>query len=124
MPILEVEIVTRPGEELSPSLAASLADEVAAIFGSPPGGTWVRLRRLSQSDYAENSGGPPEGISPVFVTVLQAHPPSIPDRSSEAERLAAAIATVCNRPTANVHVLYLPPAVGRMAFGGNLILEE
>jgi len=111
MPILDVELVGEPPAD--GDLARRLADAAGVVLKTPPGKTWVRLRFLS--DYAENGGGPPAGIRPVFVSVLTA------DASKDsAEALATAIAEACGRSAENVHILYEPPARGRIAFGGKL----
>ena len=120
MPVLEVEIVLRPSEILPPGLAADLAERAGQVFHASPGTTWVRLRSLDPGFYAENGGGPPDGISPVFVAVLLRTLPGMEQRRVEAARLAAAVALACARPVENVHILYLPEGAGRMAFGGEL----
>ena len=40
---------------------------------------------------------------------------------SHFEELTEAVARVCDRPQENVHLQYLPPGVGRVAFGGQLV---
>ena len=120
MPVLEVEIVLQPGETLPPGLAADLAESAGQVFLAGPGKTWVRLRSLDPGNYAENGGGPPEGVFPVFVAVLKHTLPGMEQRRVEAARLAAAVAAACNRPVENVHILYLPEGAGRVAFGGEL----
>lgn len=116
MPILEVEIVTLPGEEIRPELARALADRVGAMFGSAPGNVWVRLRLLPPEQYAENqSTNPPY---PVFVTILKALWPA--NLAQEVAQLTKVIAEVCGRDPTHVHVIYLPEALGRVAFGGKL----
>lgn len=121
MPILDVEIVVPPGEVLDPGLARVLADRAGEVLGMPSGRTWVRLRTLPRDRYAENGGGPPAGVCPVFVTVLKARFPTPEELPDEVSRLTTAVAKACQRPGANVHVLYLPEARGRIAFGGNLV---
>lgn len=121
MPILEVELVLRPDEVIAAGLAALIADRAAAVFGAAPGRTWVRLRTLPPSHYAEDSGGPPPGVSPVFVTVLHARLPGAAALAEEARQLAETIAAACDRPTDNVHVFYQPDGAGRVAFGGKLV---
>jgi len=49
MPILDVEVVTAPGERLRDTLAKELAEIAGPILGSEPGGTWVKLRPLPQT---------------------------------------------------------------------------
>lgn len=120
MPILDVEIITRPGEPINPHLAIELANRVGAIFGSPPGSTWVKVHPLANENYAENDDHPHGDIYPVFVSVLKSKLPSPSDLQKEASQLTAAIAQVCNRPAENVHILYLPEGTGRIAFGGQI----
>jgi len=122
MPILDIEIVLRPGEALPPSLAADLAAAAAEAMGASPGRTWVKLSRFAAEDYAEDGAGPAEPVYPIFVRVLKAQRPMGAELQVEALRLTEAIARACNRPGANVHVLYEPHAEGRLAFGGQLVL--
>lgn len=120
MPILDVEIVRPPGEKSDAGLAAALAEAAGEVFDSLPGRTWVKLRYISAEQYAENGGGPPAGVSPVFVTVLKAQWKD-ENVAREVAELTEAIAGKCGRPAENVHVLYAPPAAGRIAFGGRLV---
>lgn len=121
MPILDVEIVCPPGEEIPRGMSAAIADAAASVFGTPAGHTWVRLRRLSQKFYSENGCGPDPGVRPVFVHVLKATLPPEAELEMEVSALAGAVARSCNRPIENVHVVYDPPLVGRIAFGGRLL---
>jgi phenylpyruvate tautomerase PptA (4-oxalocrotonate tautomerase family) len=121
MPILEIEIIVAEGEAVDPSLAPSLADAAGEVFGTVAGQTWVRVRALERSGYAENGGGPPEGIYPVFARVLLADPPQGEELRLQIHRLTLAIAKVCTRPPENVHLFYEPSARGRGAFGGKLV---
>jgi len=123
MPILDVQIVLRPGEELPPNLASAIADAAAPVFGAPPGNTWVLVKALPASAYAEDSSPPGEGFIPVFVSVLKARLDPIEKLKEEAMRLSKAIAIACQRPQENVHILYEPEALGRIAFGGHLMME-
>lgn len=118
MPILEVEIVTGPGEELPADLAARLADGAAGVFASGPQQTWVRLRALPGRQYAENGGA--GAAAPVFVSVLRARLPAPPALAAEALALAEVVALACGRPADQVHISYEPPGAGRIAFGGRL----
>ena len=121
MPILDVEIVLCPDEALAPGLAAEIADRSGEIFGSPPGSTWVKLRAIPRDHYAENGGGPPDGVLPVFVSVLKARLP-LPDvLLNEVGRLTAAIAQTTGRPKEHVHIVYFPEGAGRAAFGGEMV---
>ena len=119
MPVIEVEVVS--DESLPSGLARELAADLALVLGDRPDGTWVRLRRLEASSYAEGDGGPPPGVRPVFVTVLRADLPGDDALRDEARRVAAAVAVACRRPPENVHVMYQPPGRGRAAFGGELL---
>lgn len=120
MPILSIEIVTRPNEDFPPNLAAVLADRAGQIFNSEPGGTWVKVTVIASEHYAENLS-PAGSFYPVFVSVLKAAIPAVSALRAEAAQLAAAVAQVCSRPQENVHILYLPEGTGRVAFGGELI---
>lgn len=119
MPILTVEIVTRPQEQFDSQLAAELADRSGQIFGSPPGNTWVKVRFIAPEHYAENDSQ--DEVFPVFVSILKAKWPPANDRQAEIAQLAETIAQICTRPRENVHILYLPPGAGRVAFGGKLV---
>jgi hypothetical protein len=121
MPILDIEIVVAADSDLDSSLAAKLADAAGEVFASVAGQTWVRLRPLRADRYAENGGGPPEGVLPVFVEVLLADPPMGEELRSQVHRLTLAIANVCERAPENVHLVYGAAARGRVAFGGKLV---
>lgn len=116
MPIVEVEVVG--DKKLKDGLAREIADAAGVIFEGQAGGTWVRLRRLPEGQYAENGGGPPEGVWPVFVNVLKGGADGEDERREEAGKLAEAIGALCGRPVDNVHILYLPSGAGRIFFGG------
>lgn len=121
MPILRVEIVSATGENKKANLAGLIADEVGDILASKPGGTWVSTHWWPAEDYAENGGGPPENVRPVFVEILLAKLPSPEEMERQVKLITTALAKICDRPPENVHVLYLPAARERMAFGGQLI---
>lgn len=120
MPILDVEFVGPVPDEVRSGLAQRIAEASGKALDSRPQGTWVKLRFLNKKDYGENAGGPPEGAWPVLVSVLQAEVPQRSQLSEQALRLATAIAEICGRPIENVHILFEPPATGRIAFGGKL----
>ncbi len=122
MPLLDVEIVIRSGKSLSSQLATELANRAGEIFGSSPGTTWVKVRAIAQENYAENEGGPPEGVYPVFVSVLKAKLPSPDAMHTEVAKLTEVIAQVCGLPEESVHIIYLPEGAGRVAFGGQIVL--
>src|SRR5262245_18142810 len=121
MPILNVEIVMAGGETLPPDLSKRIADAAARVFGTPSGRTWVLLHRHSSESYAENGVGLEPGSLPMFVRVLKAAVPAQAELEREVSELARAVARACDRPVANVHVLYEPAAAGRNAFGGDLL---
>jgi phenylpyruvate tautomerase PptA (4-oxalocrotonate tautomerase family) len=124
MPILDIEIVIRPGETLDHKLAVELANRAGEIFAAPPGSTWVKLRTLSHENYAESGGNSPVDFFPVFVSVLTARLP-VPDKMQiEVAKLTAAIARACDRPEENVHIVYLPEGAGRVSFGGKIISRD
>jgi phenylpyruvate tautomerase PptA (4-oxalocrotonate tautomerase family) len=118
MPILDVEIVGDVQDPRPTALAQALADEAGRIFASAPGTTWVRLRTLAPSDYAENA----ETVSarPVFVTVMKRQVPARAELAQEIAALTRAVARLVGRPAENVHVTYEPAAAGRAAFGGKI----
>ena len=119
MPIMQVEIVGKsPSGPGNP--AGRIADAAAKVFRTAPGGTWVRLRFIPLKDYAEN-GAPPGDIRPVFVRVLKAKAAAPEELRKEAKALAEAVGKACGRPAGNVHIIYDPPAAGRIAFGGVLL---
>jgi phenylpyruvate tautomerase PptA (4-oxalocrotonate tautomerase family) len=119
MPILEVEIVLKPGEVLTTDIAARIADVAGEVLASRPRGTWVKVKALDSALYAENGSGSSLDVFPVFVSVLKSSIDA-DQLKEEASRLAESIAGVCNRPKENVHIIYEPEARGRVAFGGNL----
>ena len=123
MPILDVEIVLKPSEMLSRDLAPELANRAGEVFGAAPGTTWVKVSAIAAEHYAEN-GGPPEGVYPVFVSVLKAKLPTAAELQTEIASLTAAVAQVCARPPENVHVIYLPEGSGRVAFGGKQVTPD
>jgi phenylpyruvate tautomerase PptA (4-oxalocrotonate tautomerase family) len=118
MPIVDIELVATRHEAIAPDLARRIADELGHVFRSGPGHTWVRVHELPIDRYAENDVATPP--QPVFVTVLQAVLPDGTARSAQAQEIAAATARATGRPIDTVHVVFDPPASGRVAFGGKL----
>jgi len=121
MPILDVEIVASdsiPG--LPADLTQSLANVAADVFGTAQGTVRVKLRIIPFAHYAEDHGKP-EGVYPVFVTVLKSLVPEGSALEDEIYQLTKAIAAVLNCPEANVHIFYQPDGAGRVAFGGKLV---
>ena len=120
MPILDVELVTLDGRAPAARVAGELADAASRCLGAAPGTTWVRLRALARSGYAESGGGPPAGVMPVFVRVQMARVPPAAELGPLAASLTAELARVLARPAENVHLVFEPDAAGRIAFGGRL----
>jgi len=121
MPIVDVTIVVARGEMVPAGLTQALADGVGRVLNSPPGQTWVRLHLLAQDRYAENDSPLTPTKLPVFVAMLTRQ---IPDQSQLVEtiaKLTQAISQATGRPSDRVHVEYAPSAVGRIAFGGQLV---
>ncbi len=123
MPILEIEIVAEPKEQRL--LASELADAAGAIL-SPArrGATWVRLRWLRKTEYAESGWSYEQTPCPVFVHVLVASWPEEAERAAISEQLCEALAPLCERAPSLVHILWEPPAGGRIAFGGRLVPSD
>ena len=114
MPILDIELVASDSASGLPAdLTQSLADAAAQVFDAGPGRVWVKLRILPSGSYAEN-GGLPEGVQPVFITVLESKVPEGSALEDEVARLTKAIARVLNRPETNVHIFYQPDGAGRV----------
>ena len=88
---------------------------------TPSAQTWVRMRSLARSDYAENGISDVQGLRPTFFSVLKAKAPLIKTLRAEIQQLPQEIARITGHRTENIHILYLPPAVGRISFGGTLI---
>lgn len=120
MPVLKIELIKRPGEKIPADLSDRLARSCSRALRAEPGRTWVRLHTLAAEGYAED-GGTPEGLAPVFVEVLLSRWPRESELVELAERLSRRVGVECDRPAENVHILFLPEAVGRIAFGGSLL---
>jgi phenylpyruvate tautomerase PptA (4-oxalocrotonate tautomerase family) len=121
MPVLTLTVILAAQERLPENTAATVAHAAARVFNSEPGQTWVRLNCLSSWQYAEDGDESGETAKPVFVSVLKARADGEAQRRAEAARLSAAIANALGRPADLVHILYEPPALGRVAFGGKLL---
>lgn len=124
MPLILIEIVGPPPAVEAAPLAQSLADALGLTLGTPPGATWVRVRRTDAPDYAEQ-GVSVEDIAregwPVFVEVLLARPGTPDEMTATMQRTTQAVAQVLQRPPARVHVMFAPAGAGRVAFGGHWV---
>jgi len=122
VPILDIEIVRADGAPPLPAgLAQALADAAGRSLGTAPGRTWVRLRSLPASHYAESESRLVADEWPVFVTLLHARPPQGDALAVEVRALTLALATCLGRAPERVHLQYAPPGSGRQAFGGELV---
>jgi hypothetical protein len=119
VPILDIEPVLHDSAAV-PSVQA-LADAAGRVFGTAPGHTWVRLRPLAASAYAENGSAVDADALPVFVTVLHAQPPLGDALAQQVQALTAAVASVFAIAPQRVHVQIAPAGAGRQAFGGRLV---
>jgi phenylpyruvate tautomerase PptA (4-oxalocrotonate tautomerase family) len=121
MPILEIEIVASDSHPSLPAgLAQSLADEAARVFGGARATVWVKVQFIPPAHYAEDHGKP-EGVYPVFVTVLKSRVPEGSALEAEIGQLVRGIAKILARPEENIHIIYQPDGAGRVAFGGRLV---
>lgn len=118
MPILDIEIVSDRTERIRGEMTQALADEMGAAFGAEPGKVWVKVRTLPREQYAESGGAAP---MPVFVTVTASAPPTGDVLRARIAAITDAVARITRRPRENVHVEFLAPARGRIAFGGRLV---
>jgi len=125
VPIVTIQIVASNNERIySTEHVAKLADYLGSIFNSDAGGTWVKLHYLDRDHYAENETHPDTNIQPTFVEVLKRTLPQQETLALEAEQIAVKVAHVLSRPLENVHIIYLPPGEGRVAFGGKLLTKS
>jgi hypothetical protein len=107
-------------QRLSPVQVQSLADRLGEQFGSAPETTWLQVDYLATDQYAENDTRLGDGDRPVFVEILKRAPDPDTVRRGEAAAIAAIVAEVTGRTAGRVHVIYLAPGAGRVAFGGEL----
>lgn len=138
MPIVEIEVVASERDHWSADDSVRIANEFAAIFGAKPNATWVKMRRVSVADYAENNVDASQGtdidfpsnqkspanapsVFPVFVNVIKRDKDPVDVRRVESRRLAEVVSEILDRPLENTHIIYQPPGSGRVAFGGILL---
>ena len=116
MPIIDVEIVA---PSVDPKMAQPLANALGHAFKAADGKVWVRLRALAPEHYAENHVAGP--ALPVFVTVLQRHPPQRDALDRRVAAITEAVARLTSRDPRLVHVLFEPGTSGRLAHGGQIL---
>jgi hypothetical protein len=121
MPIVDIEFIASPRDAIGEVSAQAWADTLGRALSTPPGRTWVRVRRLDAAAYAENDAPIAADAGPVFVHVLLARWPDEPAWSEQMRAITAAVAALSGRPAERVHVQILPPAAGRQAFGGQWV---
>ncbi len=91
MPIVDVELIG--DDAVAAATSQRLADALGEALLSRVGGTWVRVRQLDQSGYAEN-GVVDDAVRPVFVTVLERTRPKGRDFADRVARVTSAVAEV------------------------------
>lgn len=116
---MDVEIVS--AEDFDDGLALKIADAAAPVLGADAGQVWVKVRRISREEYAENGREFPCPDQPVFVKVTKGNLQDVEELRAEAEQLTRAVAEAIGRPAEYVHIIYEPSATGRIAFGGKLV---
>lgn len=119
MPILRVALIGSIEGDEHAGLAQRVADAAGIALESPPGTTWVTIEHVASHRYAENGGAEPN-LRSALVSVLQYELPPQAELAAQAMRLAAAIAEATARDADHVHIVFEPPAKGRIAFGGVL----
>ena len=120
MPIVDIQVVARPGEEIAADLAQTIATELGAALRVHSGSLWVRVHRLAPGSYAENSVRG-EAPAPVFVTWLENERPTGVALTTRITTITQTVARLTARPPENVHLLFEASARGRIAFGGELL---
>lgn len=121
MPIVNIQIVGNSKDQYQSVSTQFVANELSKIFKSSLQGTWVKITSIPEYSYAENNPIKDNKEQPVFVRILKRTLPSTSLLREEALILAETIGRILNRPKHNVHVIYEPDALGRIAFGGVLV---
>ena len=122
MPIITLKLFVAEPQNYVPTFdLQAVAEALGVLFGSEPGQTWLRLECQPQTHYAENGILPEATSCPTFVEVLKARLPAPELLAVEADQIATIVSRVVGCPKENTHVLYLPEAVGRIAFNGRLL---
>jgi phenylpyruvate tautomerase PptA (4-oxalocrotonate tautomerase family) len=118
MPIIDIELVSGTQAPAAPGVTQVLADALGDAFEVEAGKVWVRMRALPAANYAENRANAPE---PAFVTIIASAPPTGEVLRRRVAQITEIVARHIHRPPELVHVLFEPPARGRIAFGGHLV---
>ncbi len=92
------------GPETTDGAANRVAEAIGEALAAPAGSVWVRLRVLSEEDFAETGGAPGRT---VFVRVLMAQTLIDPEGTTHA--VAEAVAEATGRASDEVHVVIAPP---------------
>ena len=121
MPIVDVTIVVGRDEKVAAGLTQTLADGVGCVLNSAHGQTWVRLHLLAPDCYAENNSSLGSIDLPVFVVLLTRQLPARSQLDDAITKLTQVISEATGRPSDKVHIEYASSAVGRVAFGGELV---
>lgn len=122
MPIVTIKLFMENPQEKAPTAQVQmLADRLGELFHTHPRQTWVRIEIHPRVHYAENGVALAEMVYPTFVEVLKADLADPDDLAAEAEQIAAVVSAVLGCPQENTHILYLPEAANRIAFGGKLL---
>lgn len=121
MPIVNIQLVIEDTDSIADGVVQALADRLGELFGSDPGGVWVKVSCLPRSQYAENRSCLSSAIKPTFVEILHRRLPETPELAQQADRVADVVAAVLGRAKENTHVLFLPEGAFRVAFGGKLL---
>ena len=119
MPILSIDAVEDAQRPLPQDLSRALADATGQVLGTPPGRTWVCLRRIPATDYGENHCDTPP--APLLVSLRLRRLPPLGERPALVQALTQAIARAAQRAPEQVHLLLEPAASGHQAFGGELV---
>lgn len=117
MPILDVEMVTDDRSN-SETWAKQIADAAGTAFRTGEGTVWVKLRFVSPANYAENHVPGYSTPRPVFVSILCRDLPPEAEKQVLMRGLADRIGEILQIPAPWVHILFQPPARGRIGFGG------
>lgn len=130
MPIFHIDLLD-DGAPRDAALPKTLADALGTLLHAEAGHVWVRVTYCPPGEYAENGAGevprwafvrvilrtlPPEVPPPGFKTI-----PASEALAGRAYAIAELVARQTGRAREDVHVYFDPPAVGRIAFGGELV---